>query len=418
MDEKKAANPLPIESMRHVLMRMLRVNQQPLMLWLGWQIAMFVFPFWAGFLFPVSTAVVEQPPIAPSSNLLVERLVRTWTRYDAGYYTAIAMRGYNISEDAAFYPFYPLTIRTVATTTRLSTFGYDGYNISGIIVSSFATLAVFCLLYRLTQLDSTECVAQRAILYLAAWPMSFFFTAIYSEALFLAVTLGAFYMARRSHWREAWGLATLAVLTRNQGLCVILALLFEYGQQANWQSRAFIRRNAVWLLQPIVAFGLWLTLNSVIYDDPLAFVDIQKAWGKTSSTPFHTLSASWTLFTEDNRFEFWPHSIHDYTREVIDLPFTLLSMALSVAVVVAGFKGNIPWSYAIYSISALTMPLFFMFSGGPLQSMPRYGLVLFPCFMILARLGKLRVFHFGYIIFSIMLLGLFLTRFTLYYFVA
>ena len=69
-----------------------------------------------------------------------------------------------------------------------------------------------------------------ALLLVAFFPAALFFSAVYSESLFLLLSVGAVLAARQGRWAWAGALAALAALTRNSGvlLLVPLALLFLY----------------------------------------------------------------------------------------------------------------------------------------------------------------------------------------------
>ena len=455
-DKSASAHALGlVKRARNGLVRLWRANRVPFALWAGWRIALFLIPFWAGVLFPAGMSPGQQPPVTPSQDVVVERAIRTWTRYDGGYYTSIARYGYAIPEDAAFYPLYPATVRLLATTTRLSTGEYDGFNIAAIIVSSLASLAAFCLLYHLTRLDDDADTARRAVLYMAIWPMAFFFAALYTESLFVAVTLAAFWCARR--WRWSWSLtwAALAVLTRNQGVIVVVALAVEYLQQAfrakeieaatlrrdgasghlsdhtasitalggvSHADKTIKARQILWFALPVLAWAAWAWFNARVYGDALAFVKVQGAWGKIASDPFTSLGTAWQNFSHprgDPAFVLWPRDVTRAVQETVDLPFTVAYTVLTIAVIVACARGRMPLSYGVYSVGVLFLPLFAAVGGIPLQSMPRYGLVLFPIFIVLARWGgRWRSLDSGYVVLSGALLGLFVARFTLLFFVA
>ena len=62
-------------------------------------------------------------------------------------------------------------------------------------------------------------VARLAVLVTALAPMSFFLSAVYSESLYLALSVGLFYAARRGRFLTAGLLAALAAATRSAGVC-------------------------------------------------------------------------------------------------------------------------------------------------------------------------------------------------------
>ncbi len=71
-------------------------------------------------------------------------------------------------------------------------------------------------------------VARLAVLVTALAPMAFFFSAVYSESLYLALSVGLFWCARQGRWGWAGVLGALASATRSAGLVLIVPMLVLY----------------------------------------------------------------------------------------------------------------------------------------------------------------------------------------------
>lgn len=160
-------------------------------------------------------------------------------RFDAGWYAGIALDGYYFEgrfdkqQNVAFFPAYPLLERLVgyplgafapgvSTERRLARLLWGGVIIS---LMAFAWAAVY--LWRLARDTIGESRATAAVALLAAYPFAIFFSAAYTESLFLLGSVAAIYHFRRQELvsAAAWGL--LVGLTRPNGcfLSVVLALL-------------------------------------------------------------------------------------------------------------------------------------------------------------------------------------------------
>jgi len=87
--------------------------------------------------------------------------------------------------------------------------------------------------YRLIRLDYDRRTAARAVLYLCVFPTTLFLSAVYSESLFLALVISAFYYARSDRWLFAGALTAVAALCRPPG--VLLTILSR--------SNTYLRRN-------------------------------------------------------------------------------------------------------------------------------------------------------------------------------
>ena len=74
-------------------------------------------------------------------------------------------------------------------------------------MSALCFLAALALIYDLVRYDyplvrphaTAADLPNRTVLYLATFPMAFFFWAVYSESLFLLLAVGTLYAARRGH---------------------------------------------------------------------------------------------------------------------------------------------------------------------------------------------------------------------------
>src|SRR5438876_8065853 len=108
-----------------------------------------------------------------------------WARWDSAFFLRIAEHGYD-KASAAFGPLYPALVWLVGHVF----FGH--YVLAGIVVSLAAALGSFVLLYRFAEDRIGDAGAYRSVLYLAVFPMALFLQAVYSESLFLLLTLAAF----------------------------------------------------------------------------------------------------------------------------------------------------------------------------------------------------------------------------------
>ena len=114
-----------------------------------------------------------------------------------------------------------------------------------------------CLTYfrALLAMDFGEDLISRAITYLLIFPTTFFFSGVYSESLFLALTAAAFYYARTNRWPLACTLVALATLTRFQGMIMALPLLIEYLHERNFRLQKIGWNITAFALVP-TALGL------------------------------------------------------------------------------------------------------------------------------------------------------------------
>lgn len=293
------------------------------------------------------------------------RVVReTVMQADANWYVTIAEKGYDreaFSADRqrnwAFFPLFPLVWREAGRLT-------GEYPLTGVALSHlffFFALLLFHRAARAFGLDAET--ADRAVFYLAAFPVSYFFSLPLTESLFLLLTVASLYAGRRGRWWAAALLGALASATRLTGVLLLPALAVLYLQR---HGRAWRRREALWLLlvpAGLVAFMLFLRS---ITGNAFAFRDALAAWGRAPG-----------LFLAP---------LYDYLRDPLLvmshwdfrlLNFAAAALALASAAVLLRRR---EWALGVYVMSATLVAL----SSRLLQSQARYAMVLFPVFMVLA----------------------------------
>jgi hypothetical protein len=333
-----------------------------------------------------------------------------WARWDSEYYLGIAEFGYSMrSEHVAFFPLYPVLISSLAPVL-----GHD-YVLSGVVVSSLAYFVALVYLFKLAAWEFGEEVAGRTILYLAVYPMALFLLAVYTESLFLAVTVAAFYHARRGEWTAAGLAALLAGVTRPNGMLLAFPLAYEAWRQLGSGPRriraAFPRPLAGRLLAVAAApVGLlvWSAYLARLTGDPLAFVhrlDVPP-WERVRSPPWATLATA---------VEYLGSADLSPLSRAVNTTDLVVAVLLILACVVAWWR--LPRAYAVYLTVSTLLLLSTTVARWPLQSLPRYSVVLFPVFLLLAQLGANRHWHRLILIGSAPLLGMYTALFATWYWV-
>jgi hypothetical protein len=151
-------------------------------------------------------------------------------RWDTGWYLTIATEGYlylpnaapDYQQNIAFFPAFPMSMRYLSIFFGRQPL-WTGVAIS--IVSFYLALVYFLRLARDLLKDEEQSVT--AVTLLACYPFAVFFSAAYTEGLFLLTLMGAVYHFHKNQlWRAAiWGF--VCGLTRPNGslLSIVLALM-------------------------------------------------------------------------------------------------------------------------------------------------------------------------------------------------
>jgi hypothetical protein len=310
-----------------------------------------------------------------------QKWAEIFTAWDSGWYFAIAKHGYTYAADGqtsvAFFPLYPMAMRILAWPFGASD---RALWLAGILISWSSLFVSLVILHRFTmRLFGDREVARRAVLYLAVFPFSFFFSRVYTESLFLLTSMAAVMAAYDKRWWAAGMLGALAALTRPNGVLVAVPLLCLV-----WMDRAdrrhLIRRILAVSLVPgglglYCLFLFWLTGN------PLAWLDAQRHWlYSLGHAPWEQL-----LKLVNSLVKYGPYHFF-FTSRLAPYQFfhgTVALILLAFTPAVFRYAGA---PLGMYVLVSLLVPL----TGSDLQGIGRYASVLFPVFMVAGRLaGKL-----------------------------
>ena len=326
--------------------------------------------------------------------------VNAWARWDARWYVSIVEEGYSFrpgeQSNIAFSPLLPSLMKVGGIV--FGTGGADGWVLVGVLVSNVALVAALIHLVGLVRLEVDDATAARAALYLLVFPTTLFLSGVYPESLFLALAAAAFYHARRERWWLVGALAGLAALARPHGVLIVLPLGFEYLARRRFDVRA-LRPDILALGLGPVALAGWLIYLYRLADGSWSFLTVYAAWDRKLTPPWQVLQAyvSGVLANQLDHYA------------LVDVVFTLVFLVL-----VAASWWRLRPSLALFAGVFFLVPA----SSGNLVSFMRYGLVLFPAFIVLAIVGRRPAFHQTYLIIATSLASLFMAAFALGYWVA
>ena len=378
---------------------------------------------WAAALFALFVFVPNRHPRAarwddPSLTHDLGAVTDVWARWDSVWFLRIAEHGYNAASGAAsaFYPLYPATVAALGRAL----FGH--YVLAGILISLAAALGSFLLLHRIAEERLGADGARRAVLYLAFFPFALFLQAVYSESLYLLLTLAAFVLAERRRFLAAGVVTGLALLTRPTGVALLPALAL-----IAWQERDRLRAFASLAVAPVLfaAYPLYLWQAD---GDPWAFLRAQRLWSRHLSPAgplggiWDGLRAGWAgveqLASGSHTHVYWTavqdtDPIRAATINLENLAFLVLFAVLTV---IAWRRFGAP--YGLFAAVSLAIPLSVPSERWPLLSIPRFGLTIFPFFLALAVVGRRPRAHTAILCVSSLLLGVAVVQWALWQWVA
>lgn len=334
-----------------------------------------------------------------------------WDNMDGVHYTSIAQNGY-FQYEQAFFPGYPFLIRLFSRGLGLDP------SWVGFILSNIFALINGLLLYKLLESyfkpdnlrHSGESRAQSrddsrienksfwSIIFLFAFPTSFFFSAVYTESFFLFLILSAFYFSHKQKYLLAGIFGALASFTRLVGIFLFPALLIEWWliskKNLNSQCANALTRQCANLLKqpfnhltikPLLCLSLIpLGLLSYIYylyisiGDPLFFFHSQPFFGAGRSGDRIILLPQ-VIFRYLKIFTTASLN-YDYFIAILEI----LSLLLVIYLLLKNLK-KIPLSWRVFSWLSLITPTL----TGSLSSMPRYILTIFLLYYLLSQQSKI-----------------------------
>jgi hypothetical protein len=292
--------------------------------------------------------------------------------WDTWHFTRIAERGYLPPGlpccDQAFFPGYPVLIRLLMPVTGGSALA------AGLVVTLLAGLAAAVLLHRLTRrLAGNEATAHTAVLYLAVAPFGVYLTAVYSEALFLALSLGAWLAAEQRRWWLAGAVAAGASLVRVNGLFLAAALVVLYLAQLRADNERRPRPDILALGLPGLATAGYFGYLTARTGSLTAWQDAQvTGWDRHGAWPWQGLAAGWRHVQE-------PASLHLLVSRWADLLTVVAGLALVAILLRLG-----RWAQATY----VGLNVAVLVCSTTLVSAPRYALTWFPAYLLLAELAQ------------------------------
>ena len=280
-------------------------------------------------------------------------IVELHNRWDSYWFLDVARNGYYLRgptlSNVVFFPLYPLLIRTLAPLC-----GGD-FVLSGWILSSvFLFLSVY-MLARLVREFHPGIDPCLPAVFLLAHPMAFFLNAVYSESLFLFLSLAMVYFARRGEFFKAALAAALASATRVAGVFLCVLLLVEFLRAHGW--RGLLSPRVLPLALAPAGIVLFFLYHWYRFGDFFLYLNAQVVYGRD--------------FTMDLQ-DFIARNNANLANTVLDLFYAATTLLL------AAIALRVRLSYGLYMLVSLGVAL----GSGTVLGVARYGMVLFPIHLI------------------------------------
>ena len=335
-------------------------------IWAGWSLFVAVLAS-AAMALPATTsnswiAYADAPPLA---------------RWDSVWYRSIAVGGYHYDSsvpqnNVGFYPLYAILAGAVARwlhTPLLAT---------GIVLSILCLGAALLLIGDLFAEWGGAGSGTLGAAALLLYPTAFFLACFYTESLFLLCAAASLWGARRRRWIVAGLAAAAACLTRFNGFLLVPALAWSAvtARRGDGERSGPGPALAIALaLAGAAAYPLYLWRR---WGDPLLYVHSKtQGWAQDPAPVWVLARRTYAQLALYLRGPGVGGKLMFLTEIVSILLFLVLTAALFR-------QGLVP--EGIWTGSTLLLLLW----SGTLDGVHRYVVVLFPCFLPLARFLRTR----------------------------
>ena len=334
---------------------------------LSWRILLFVFLFLA-----IPTVFLQMDFLGGGlSSYLKAPYLWSWINFDGEHYLSIAYRGYQ-PLTYFYFPLYPLIVRYV---TSIFSHEFSTLALFGLLISNLSFIFALFGLWKLTAMDYRREVVVLTIILLLLFPTSFYLGSFYTESTFLALTVWSFYFARKGRYLLAGALGGLASATRIVGLALLPALAAELWLQKKEKKKINYFFALIGVLLVPLGLLVYMWFLKVRTGDPLEFLHSVGIFGQQRSSVLILLPQVFYRYI----FKILPSLNYSYFPVVFStlLEFSV-ALVFSALSVLSFFR--IRLSLAIYLAGAFLIPTL----SGSFSSLPRYVLVAFPAFILMA----------------------------------
>lgn len=302
--------------------------------------------------------------------------------WDSFWYLKIASGGYDYNpgkmSSIAFFPLYPWLIHLVSKLPLISP-ALAGWTISTVVLG-----VGLVFLYKLVKRFHPDVEPLEPVIFLLIFPTSFFLNSVYTESLFLSLSIIFFYYLFKKQFFRAALFLSLASLSRLNGLFLFVPFIYEYFK--TYGIKRLININFFSFF--IASFGIsaFILYQYLQFGEPVAFLKSQMEWGR-----------NFTVNTEHLKLI----SSASFANLATDLIFFAVSLISGIMLI-----KYVRVSYGLYVLVTMLVAV----ASGTLMSVSRFSLILFPIFIAIASV-KSKHFKFGWQLVSLLLLASYTTLF-------
>ncbi len=315
-----------------------------------------------------------EDPLPYVINTPLLGLFSTW---DGGQYCGIALYGYQPGSDPldgfwAWFPLYPFLMNVIGRLFSGLMLWNEAILQAGFLLSNVLFFTSLFFFYKLTEivLDNKKLTFLSCVFF-CLWPGSLFYSAVYSESLFMTLTLGAFYFLEKVKNVKSTLLGFLAAFTRSNGFLVAIPFLY----QGLKEHKDRILLQAALVALPYLLFniyGYYLTglfpVQGILYNQ---ITKVDFFLFRLFDVAININLGYAVLF------------LIEYCLVLVPFVYLLLSKKLLLSVFSLGLKNdNKEAKYFGFSIIWLVILLFYIM----VSNIHRYALPILPLYWVYAKI--------------------------------
>ncbi len=287
------------------------------------------------------------------------RFFASFAHFDGIHYLRLIKNGYDDTGSQAFFPLYPLLIRSLTFNI------FDPLYVAMFINALFTFIAISVATLHLKSKS-----AIRYVLLFLSFPTSFFLLTNYTESVFILLVVLFFYFLTEKKYIIAAVIAGLASATRFVGIFLALSLAYEL-----YRDHKSLKYSCLLItvsLSGLISFVIYLLYR---FGDPLMFIHVQTMFNNGRSGG-EIVTLPQVLFRYGRILLTTSPSSFVYIRalgEVVVFTFSMIALYK--------FRHVMRVSSLLFCLFALLLPTI----SGTFSSYPRYLLVAVPLFQVIAE---------------------------------
>lgn len=208
-------------------------------------------------------------------------------KWDCEWYSSIIKNGYDLYPrltpkvwyglaNWAFFPLYPYLVKGVIFITHTPLIA------TGIILNQLFVFIAILIFYNYLKLFFDELNSRFGVVLLAFSPFSIYFASLYSEALFLLLSLSAFYLMRINKPYLSAICGGLSSAVRPVG--IMFSFIYLYFGIKTAEKKYKLIFGLALAVSGLLLYMLYLHF---LVGDALAFKHIQEKWGRVGYSSEH-----------------------------------------------------------------------------------------------------------------------------------